>query len=50
VLDGDSLPSIAYGAYGDPTRWREIAQANAIDDPLVLRSGRTLTIPEARER
>jgi hypothetical protein len=46
LLDGDSLPSIAYAAYGDPTRWREIAQANAIDDPLVLVRGRALTIPE----
>jgi Contractile injection system tube protein/LysM domain len=50
VLDGDSLPSIATAAYGDPTRWREIAEANAIDDPLVLARGRTLTIPEGRDR
>jgi Contractile injection system tube protein/LysM domain len=50
VLDGDSLPSLAYTAYGDPTRWREIAEANAIDDPLVLARGQALTIPEARER
>jgi hypothetical protein len=50
VIDGDSLPSIAYRAYGDPTRWRAIAEANAIDDPLVLVRGRALTIPEARDR
>jgi hypothetical protein len=45
VLAGDSLPSIAKSAYGDPTRWREIAQANGIDDPLRLERGRALTVP-----
>ena len=28
VRDGDSLQSIAYAAYGDPTQWRSIAHAN----------------------
>ena len=46
VRDGDSLPSIAYDAYGDATLWRPIAQANGIDDPLRLRRGSRLTIPE----
>src|SRR5947209_16213552 len=36
VRDGDSLASIAYAAYGDATRWRVIAEANGIDDPLRL--------------
>jgi Contractile injection system tube protein/LysM domain len=45
VRDGDSLPSIATEAYGDPTRWRVIAEANDIDDPLGLRRGTMLTIP-----
>jgi hypothetical protein len=45
VRDGDSLPSIAYEAYGDSTRWRVIAEANAIDDPMRLRRGAALTIP-----
>src|SRR6187200_2486526 len=36
VRDGDSLPSIAYDAYGDPTRWRPIAELNGIDNPLRL--------------
>jgi hypothetical protein len=45
VHDGDSLPSISYGAYGDATRWRDIADANGIDDPMKLRRGRQLTIP-----
>ena len=45
VRDGDSLPSIAYAAYGNATAWRSIAEANGIDDPLRLRRGEILTIP-----
>ena len=45
VRDGDSLPLIAHDAYGDPTRWRAIAEANGIDDPMRLRRGRGLAIP-----
>jgi len=47
VQEGDSLTSIAYNAYKDPTRWREIAEANSIDDPFRLRRGQALTVPEA---
>src|ERR1700733_6487727 len=45
VQDGDSLHSIAYESYGDATRWRPIAEANGIDNPLALRRGSTLTVP-----
>jgi nucleoid-associated protein YgaU len=45
VQDGDSLHSIAYESYGDATRWRAIAEANGIDDPLRLRRGSSLSIP-----
>jgi nucleoid-associated protein YgaU len=45
VQDGDSLHSIAYESYGDATRWRPIAEANGIDDPLRLHRGQSLTIP-----
>jgi hypothetical protein len=45
VKDGDSLPSIAYGAYGDATLWRTIAEANDVDDPLRLRRGSRLMLP-----
>src|SRR5262249_8160844 len=31
VRDGDSLASIAFAHYRDPTRWRAIAEANGID-------------------
>jgi len=49
VRDGDSLPSIAYAHYRDATRWRAIAEANGIDDPLRLRRGSTLSIPRLAE-
>ena len=45
VADGDSLHSIAYREYGNPTLWRGLAAANAIDDPLAVASGATLLIP-----
>ena len=49
VVAGDSLPSIAWREYGDPTVWRIVAQANDIDDPLRLRAGTTLLLPAADE-
>ena len=45
VRDGDSLASIAFAHYRDPTRWRAIAEANGIDDPLSLKRGTVLSIP-----
>ncbi|HTP19624.1 MAG TPA: LysM peptidoglycan-binding domain-containing protein [Solirubrobacteraceae bacterium] len=45
VHTGDSLQSIAYDTYRDPTKWRAIATANDIDDPLHLKRGTALTIP-----
>lgn len=45
VLDGDDLPSIAFKAYGDATRWRPIAVRNELTDPRVLVTGQTLAIP-----
>jgi len=45
VKDGDTLPSIAYEAYGDATVWRAIADANGVENPLHLRRGRSLSLP-----
>jgi hypothetical protein len=46
VQPGETLDRISAMYYGDATRWRHIATANAIDDPLALRAGRFLRIPE----
>jgi hypothetical protein len=45
VRDGDTLPSISYQAYGDATKWRLIAEANGVDNPLHLRRGLPLSLP-----
>jgi nucleoid-associated protein YgaU len=42
---GDSLPSIAYQRYGDPQRWRTVAEANGIDDPARITLGRRIVVP-----
>jgi nucleoid-associated protein YgaU len=49
VVTGDSLPSIAWREYGDPTLWRPIAERNGIDDPMRLPAGTALLIPAAEE-
>jgi Contractile injection system tube protein/LysM domain len=45
VKDGDSLQSVAHHTYGDPNRWRLIAEANGIDNPMHLRRGTPLNLP-----
>ncbi|MFN3254053.1 MAG: LysM peptidoglycan-binding domain-containing protein [Ilumatobacter sp.] len=46
VQVGETLDRIAGRYFGDPTRWRDIAQLNGIADPLDLKPGRLLAIPE----
>lgn len=45
VRRGDTLSGIAEAAYGDPSRWRDIAEANGIVDPRVIVAGSLITIP-----
>jgi hypothetical protein len=45
VRAGDRLSSIAAEMYGDPKKWRPIADANNLDDPMQLEPGRLLVIP-----
>jgi hypothetical protein len=49
VVTGDSLHSIAHRAYGRPGLWRQIADANDIDDPMRLRPGTALLVPALEE-
>jgi nucleoid-associated protein YgaU len=46
LLQGETLASIAYREYGDPQLWRALAEFNEVDDPLRLRPGTTLVVPE----
>jgi hypothetical protein len=45
VQPGETLDRIAARYYGDSTRWRQIAAANGIVDPLALRTGSLLSVP-----
>jgi LysM repeat protein len=45
VRRGDTLAGIAAAEYGDPGRWRVIAEANGISDPMAVRPGQTLKLP-----
>jgi nucleoid-associated protein YgaU len=45
VAQGDTLQALAWREYGDATKWRAIAEANDIDDPMRLTVGRELLIP-----
>lgn len=45
IKQGDSLWFIAAQEYGEPTRWRAIAEANKIDNPRILETGKEIRIP-----
>jgi hypothetical protein len=45
VQPGETLDRISARYYGDSTRWRELAGANGIEDPLALRPGTLLSVP-----
>lgn len=46
VQPGETLDRISARYYGDATRWRLLAAANAIEDPLALRPGQLLSVPQ----
>ncbi|MCP3143394.1 CIS tube protein [Pyxidicoccus xibeiensis] len=48
VRAGDTLAGLAAAAYKDPSRWREIARRNGIQDPRQLVPGTVLTLPRLR--
>jgi len=45
VRPKDTLALIAFEEYGDSSKWRPIAEANNIDDPMDLEAGQVLAIP-----
>jgi nucleoid-associated protein YgaU len=46
VVQGETLDRIAASHYADSTRWRLIAEANGVVDPLAVTAGSLLVIPE----
>lgn len=49
TIAGDTLASVAFREYGDPTAWRALAAFNRIDDPLRVRTGTVLLLPGPEE-
>lgn len=49
VQKGETLDRIAARHYKDATKWRLIADANGIHDPLMLKPGSMLAIPRLRD-
>jgi hypothetical protein len=49
VVEGDTLASISFREYGAATKWRALAVANGLDDPMRVRPGTELLIPDPRE-
>lgn len=46
VISGDRLDNIAQKVYQDSSKWRLIAECNHLPNPLALRAGMILRIPE----
>lgn len=44
-LEGDSLWKLAHREYGDPSKWKIIAEANDIEDPLDIDPGTQIVVP-----
>jgi hypothetical protein len=49
VTDGENLQRIAMTTYGRPQNWRQLADANGIDDPMRVRPGRKVILPNREE-
>lgn len=49
VQQSETLDFIAAEEYGNSGYWRQIAEANGIDDPMRLRAGMVLTLPPVSE-
>lgn len=45
VQPGETLDRISARYYGDATKWRALAVANGLEDPLAIRPGAVLTVP-----
>ncbi len=45
LREGENLSKISAKEYNDPKKWREIANANDIDDPLKVKPGTVLRLP-----
>ncbi|MFK0223816.1 hypothetical protein ACIQWN_37250 [Streptomyces vinaceus] len=49
MTEGEDLQAVARQQYGNPSAWRGVAEANGIEDPLRVRPGRQLYLPNPDE-
>lgn len=49
VQPGETLDRISARYYGSSTKWRALAAANGIEDPLAVRPGTVLAVPKLGE-
>jgi LysM repeat protein len=49
VQPGETLDRISARYYGSATKWRALAAANGIEDPLAVRPGTMLSVPKLGE-
>lgn len=49
LVEGDTLASVSYQEYGEPNYWRALAMVNGIDDPMRVRTGTVLIVPEVAD-
>lgn len=49
MTQGDNLQNVATERYGRPGAWRDVAEANGIDDPMRVRPGRVLSMPPPQD-
>jgi nucleoid-associated protein YgaU len=48
MVAGDTLASVAHREYRNAGKWRALAIANGIDDPMRLKAGTVLDVPDRR--
>jgi phage tail-like protein len=49
LVAGESLPHVAMASYGRPGAWRAVARANGIEDPMRVRPGAVIYLPNSEE-
>jgi len=50
AIQGQTVAQVTSDQLGDPTRWREVALANAIVDPFTVPAGKSLLIPTGKRK
>jgi nucleoid-associated protein YgaU len=49
LVAAENLALVSHAAYGTPTMWRALAEANGIDDPMRVPVGTVLVVPDRSE-